>query len=465
MQGGIFETSSSLGPTEWKLGGNSFGAPGVIGTLDAQPFVFYSGGSERARFLSTGNFGIGTITPSASLDVVGTFKLTDGSEGLNFILTSDATGLASWQPGPGSTVTELDPVISQINPPPGAPTTGDRYLINTAPTGVWVGHANQIAEWDGVAWVYTIPVLDDVVFITNTLTTKRFNGSIWVAYAGTAILQNGNTLTTHVIVGSNNAFNLQLKTNNVIRAQFTSTTGVLNVAQNTFIGHISTVPTARLHVRGVGATSATYALKLENSAIASLLAIQNDGYIGAGTVTPSFPFHILTTVDSNEILMVQSSASQCGITIRGAQFPFLNFFSGASQIGQLVATPTTSFILRFTDSFHFQRFTGNTVAKVDNSNNWYFANPNPDTLTAAARVHIQGADATASNYALKVDDSASSLLYHVRNDKNVIINSTGFFNFGDPDTDTSWRFTRSGNDLVVERREAGVWVNKQTFSA
>jgi hypothetical protein len=143
----------------------------------------------------------------------------------------------------------------------------------------------------------------------------------------------------------------------------------------------------------------------------------------------------------------------------------LNFFSGASQIGQLVATPTTSFILRFTDSFHFQRFTGNTVAKVDNSNNWYFANPNPDTLTAAARVHIQGADATASNYALKVDDSASSLLYHVRNDKNVIINSTGFFNFGDPDTDTSWRFTRSGNDLVVERREAGVWVNKQTFSA
>ena len=43
------------------------------------------------------NVGIGTSTPNAKLDVNGTFKLTDGTQGAGKILTSDATGLASWQ--------------------------------------------------------------------------------------------------------------------------------------------------------------------------------------------------------------------------------------------------------------------------------------------------------------------------------------------------------------------------------
>lgn len=46
------------------------------------------------------NVGIGTSTPNAKLDVNGTFKVTDGSQGAGKILTSDATGLASWQPPP-----------------------------------------------------------------------------------------------------------------------------------------------------------------------------------------------------------------------------------------------------------------------------------------------------------------------------------------------------------------------------
>lgn len=40
--------------------------------------------------------GMGTATPSARLDVVGTFQLVDGTQGANKILTSDASGNASW---------------------------------------------------------------------------------------------------------------------------------------------------------------------------------------------------------------------------------------------------------------------------------------------------------------------------------------------------------------------------------
>jgi len=49
-----------------------------------------------------GNVGIGTGTsaPAAKLDVAGAIKIADGTQGAGKILTSDAAGLASWQPPP-----------------------------------------------------------------------------------------------------------------------------------------------------------------------------------------------------------------------------------------------------------------------------------------------------------------------------------------------------------------------------
>lgn len=46
---------------------------------------------------SNGNVGVGTTSPNAKLDVNGTVKITDGTEGAGKVLTSDASGNASWQ--------------------------------------------------------------------------------------------------------------------------------------------------------------------------------------------------------------------------------------------------------------------------------------------------------------------------------------------------------------------------------
>ena len=51
---------------------------------------------------SNGNVGINQPTPAAQLDVNGTFKLTDGTQGAGKVLTSDAAGNASWVAGAGA---------------------------------------------------------------------------------------------------------------------------------------------------------------------------------------------------------------------------------------------------------------------------------------------------------------------------------------------------------------------------
>jgi hypothetical protein len=46
---------------------------------------------------------------------------------------------------------------SFLNTPPGSPAAGDCYVVDTAPTGVWVGKTGQVAVYDDGAWRYGVP--------------------------------------------------------------------------------------------------------------------------------------------------------------------------------------------------------------------------------------------------------------------------------------------------------------------
>jgi len=50
-------------------------------------------------------------------------------------------------------------------------------------------------------------------------------------------------------------------------------------------------------------------------------------------------------------------------------------------------------------------------------------------------------------------------------DGDVEVGDADAFYLGDPTTDGTWRITRSGNDLVHQRRESSVWVTKSTVVA
>lgn len=67
--------------------------------------------ADGGMFLNSSNYvGIGTLVPTSTLTVIGTFKLADGSQGAGKILTSDTAGLASWAApaGPVYAVTQAN---------------------------------------------------------------------------------------------------------------------------------------------------------------------------------------------------------------------------------------------------------------------------------------------------------------------------------------------------------------------
>jgi len=151
--------------------------------------------------------------------------------------------------GSAIVVTEFNPsiVISQTNTPAVGPASGDAYLVGTSPTGVWVGHANEGAIWNGVSYDYTTPVTDDIVYVTSLLQTLRYNGSAWVPYAGTAILQGGNNGIGNVVIGSNDIKELHLKTNGIPRVKI-GTGGTVTTTSNIGVGTTSPHASSMLDV-------------------------------------------------------------------------------------------------------------------------------------------------------------------------------------------------------------------------
>jgi hypothetical protein len=237
--------------------------------------------SVLAMSINGQNVGIGNENPSERLDVSGktrttNFQMTSGATS-GYFLTTDGSGNASWSPI-NVTTNDLDPVLSVLTTEPtplSSSTIGDRYLIGTGATGTWLGKDNQIAEYTGITspnWSYTSPVADNVVYVTDTLVTYYYNGTNWIAWRGTAILQNGNSLSTAVNIGSNNNQNLTFRTSGQTRMLISGSTG--NVGINT------TNPRAKLEIKATDNLSTTKSLSVRNSAdTKNLFSIGNNGGI------------------------------------------------------------------------------------------------------------------------------------------------------------------------------------------
>lgn len=65
--------------------------------------------------------------------------------------------------------------------PPGTPAAGDTYIVAAAPTGAWVGHATEVAVWDGAAWVFGVPRTGWLAYIEDEQKLSIFKAGAWSA--------------------------------------------------------------------------------------------------------------------------------------------------------------------------------------------------------------------------------------------------------------------------------------------
>lgn len=186
----------------------------------------------------------------------------------------------------GAGLTDLPPVINQQNTPPVGPFADDRYLVGASPTGAWLGFANNVAEWDGASWIFTPPVTDYVVYVTSTLTTLRYNGSVWVPYQGTAALLNGNIVSSPMRIGTKSNQLLYLVVNNTNIARFGNANNSIPLPTR-FGGAVTTSPNSSAQVEIASTTRGFLAPRMtqaQKNAIVSpatgLLIYQTDAISG-----------------------------------------------------------------------------------------------------------------------------------------------------------------------------------------
>jgi|GEM_PF-1822816 hypothetical protein len=76
------------------------------------------------------------------------------------------------------------------NTPPGSPANGDAYIVGSAPTGAWAGHAGKIAVWSTEiattdtdtkvpAWEFYTPREGWLVYVEQDDALMLYNGTAW----------------------------------------------------------------------------------------------------------------------------------------------------------------------------------------------------------------------------------------------------------------------------------------------
>jgi len=163
--------------------------------------------------------------------------------------------------------------------------------------------------------IYVHPTKNVVIGSTGSILTGITDTGFRLDVNGTARVQ-GNTVVTGSLTS-------------------TATTLLNTLSGNTAVGLSTDTSTARLQVRGTGATSATNALLLQNSSLTNLLTVRDDGsstLIGILNITPTTSTTsslVVTgptllsgsqnTISGSVLTVVGSGSAQPVFTVQGSQ--------------------------------------------------------------------------------------------------------------------------------------------------
>ncbi|KYG64914.1 hypothetical protein AZI86_11995 [Bdellovibrio bacteriovorus] len=212
--GSIFSTSFNYSSvTAYQDRFNIVSTPNVTGlTLAAENGdmrFLTTGQTERMRLTAAGDFGIGTTNPGAKLEVGGQIKITGGSPGLGKVLTSNATGLATWQnPATSGTVTSITAGTGLT----GGTITGSGTIgLGTELTGLNGLSTNGFVKRTGAGAYSTVSSVTLTSEVTGVLpianggtnSSTALNSNRLMASISGAIQELGAMADGQVVVGKN----------------------------------------------------------------------------------------------------------------------------------------------------------------------------------------------------------------------------------------------------------------------
>ena len=234
-----------------------------VGTPDWQGRIVYDGtddsmhfetnGTDRAVIDANGNVGIGTTTPGAKLDVAGSIKITGGTPAVNEVLTSDANGLATWEPigNDGDWTISGNDIYSALSGNVGIGTTAPGTTLEVKGTGIRFGDGNGVG---------TLNAGSNRIFLSTGDNVERF--SILQASGNVGIGTSDPGIARLAVIGGD------------VGIGTTNPSGKLDVNGNVIVtGNV-----------GIGTTSPPSKLKVDGTALPDgLVWLGNQDY-GSDTV-------------------------------------------------------------------------------------------------------------------------------------------------------------------------------------
>ena len=337
---------------DWKLNGNTtittpatpvtYGTSTIgatesfIGTLDANDVVVGTNNIERFRIKqTTGNLGIGTANPSSKLDLNGDLAIREGTAiavlaGVNAVSLlgefshyrlTGAVGAFSINTISSGNDGQL---ITLINATATVMTIANNNVVNGITTGTGTNLVSNGTSNSSVTLIYNATLARWVV----TSNSGLYNASLWSLNGNTTIttpitpITYGTTPigTTENFVGTTNANDIVVGTNNIERLRVKQTTGNIGIGTAT--------PSFTLDVQNNQLSSTTS--RFENTAVGNAdgtgvsgLAINNPGYGIGGYFSGGY---LGVTAEAN-------SSNYVGVTygVRGRSFGDGGI--GASRVG------------------------------------------------------------------------------------------------------------------------------------